>query len=149
MAKTLTMTVRIEGAEDTLRAFRELPKDANNELRDRSMSLARLLAGRAVAAAQSDRSAQAATVAATIRPRRDRVPVIVAGGSKRVGRRRVPAWALLFGAEFGSNRFGQFGKPHGGRRGSFLFGTAEREASTLDREWNKATDEIARKWAGA
>lgn len=145
--KNLVMNVRIEGVEETLRAFRQLPKDANQELRDRSLKLARALADRSSSAAQSDPSPQAAALAGTIRARRDRVPVIVAGGSKRVGRRKVSAWKLLFGAEFGSNRFSQFGKSHQGRQGSWLFGVAEREASTIDREWNAAADEVAAKWS--
>jgi hypothetical protein len=144
---SLTMTVRIEGVEETLRAFRQLPKDANNELRDRAKSLAQTLAGKVKAAAASDPSPQAALLVPTIRARRDRVPVIAAGGSKRVGRKRVPAWAVLFGAEFGSNRFTQFGKPHSGRQGSWLFGVADREAATIEREWNAAADEVARRWA--
>lgn len=145
--RNLTMTVKIEGVEETLRAFRRLPKDANKELRERSMALAQALAGRVQAAAMADRSPQAALLVGTVRARRDRVPAIAAGGSKRVGRRRVPAWALLFGAEFGSNRFSQFRKSHQGRSGSWLFGVAEREGDMIDREWNKAADEVARQWS--
>jgi hypothetical protein len=148
MAKktSLTMTVRIENLDATLKAFRQLPKDANNELRDRAKSLAQTLAGKVKAAAASDQSPQAALLVPTIRARRDRVPVIAAGGAKRVGSRRVPAWVVLFGAEFGSNRFTQFGKPHAGRQGSWLFGVADREQATIEREWNAAADEIAAKW---
>jgi hypothetical protein len=145
--KTLTMNVRIEGVEAALRAFRKLPKDANNELRDRAKSLAQTLAGKVKAAAASDRSPQAALLVPTVRARRDRVPVIAAGGSKRVGRKKVPAWAVLFGAEFGSNKHQQFQKGHTGRKGSWLFGVADREQATIEREWNAAADEIARRWS--
>jgi hypothetical protein len=148
MAKktSLTMTVRIEGLDATLKAFNRLPKDANTELRDRAMSLAQTLAGRVKAAASSDPSPQAALLVPTIRARRDRVPVIVAGGAKRVGRRRVSAWKVLFGAEFGADQYKQFGKPHTGRQGSWLFGVADREQATIEREWNAAADEISAKW---
>lgn len=150
MAKSsLTMTVRIEGARETLRVFKDLPKEASKELRERSMVLAQSLATSAQSAARSDQSPQARLFAPTIKPRRDRVPVIVAGGSKRVGRRGVPTWAILFGAEFGSNSYPQFRKQHSGRDGGPLFQSVEREQDTIDREWNAAADEvIARFTAG-
>lgn len=147
--KSLTMTVRIEGVKETLAKFRQLPKDASDEIRERSMRLAEVLAVKAQAAARSDVSPQAKLVASTIRPRRDRVPVIVAGGSKRVGRRRSPAWGVLFGAEFGANQYPQFGKPHQGREGSFLFPVVEENSELVEREWNAAADDvIARFTAG-
>lgn len=149
MAKktSLTMNLRIDGARETLRAFRDLPKEANDELRDRAQALAQTLAGKVQQAARADQAPQAALLAPTVKARRDRVPVIVAGGAKRVGSRGRPAWALLFGAEFGSNRHRQFRKQHTGKDGSWLFPVADQHQELIDREWNAAADEITAKWA--
>lgn len=148
MAKTsLTMGIRISGARETLKAFNDLPKDANNELRDRSKKLSEMLADKVRQAARSDQSPQSALLAPTVKARRDRVPVIVAGGARRIGSRGRPAWALLFGAEFGSNRHRQFRKQHTGKDGSWLFPVADEHRDLIDREWNAAADEIAAKWA--
>lgn len=148
MAKhDLVMRVRITGVHETLDAFRKLPKEANAELRERSLRLAGVLAEAAKANARVDESPQAQSLIPTVKARRDRVPVIVAGGARRVGRRRRPAWALLFGAEFGSNRFKQFGKRHQGRYGTWLFRAADENEALIDREWNAAADALARKWS--
>ena len=112
MAKTaLTVNMPIEGARETLRAFRKLPKEASQELRERSLKLSETLANRARQAARSD-SPQAALMAPTIKARRDRLPSIQVGGSKRVGRNRKPAYKILFGSEFGSNTLRQSRLPH-------------------------------------
>lgn len=140
---SLTVNVQIEGVRETLAAFRKLPKDASAELRERSLKLAELLADRARAAGRAS-DAQSAIVASTVKPMRDRVPVVQAGGSARIGRHGTPAWKILFGSEFGSS-LPQF-RPHRGRAGYWFFPTVEAEASTIDREWNTAADEVVRKF---
>jgi hypothetical protein len=147
MAKNLTMNVQIEGVQEALKSFRDLPKDTSNEMRDRAKKLAEALAGRVQSAARADDSPQAALMAGTVKARRDRVPVIAAGGARKVGRRKASAWALLFGAEFGSNRYPQFGKSHSGRKGSWLFGVADDNADMISREWNAAADAVIAKWS--
>lgn len=139
-------SLSMEGASETLRAFRQLPKDASQELRARSQRLSELLAEKAQQAASVDRSPQAKLVVPTVKARRDRVPVIAAGGARRVGRGNTPVWQVLFGAEFGADKWPQFGKPHQGRRGSFLFPVAEQNRELVEREWSEAADEITRKW---
>ena len=142
-AKSLRMNVTMVGAEQTLRKFRDLPKDASNELRDASNKLAQELVDPIKRAAASDPSPQAALFAPTVRVRRDRVPSIAVGGAKRVGRRRVPVWQILFGAEFGSNRYAQFGKHHAGNDPEGpVFGVIERERTRIANAWFKAADDI-------
>lgn len=144
---SLTIRVTEEGVLDTLKALNRLPKDANNELRDRAQKLAESLVPKIQSAARADVSPQAALMAPLVKARRDRLPVIVAGGTKRVGRRRVPAWAVLFGAEFGANRFPQFRKAHTGRDGSWLFGVVESERTAIFRAWDQAADAVVRKFS--
>lgn len=148
MARSLTVNVRIDGVRETLRALNKLPKDANNELRDRMQKLAQVFAVKAKLEAQTSPTPQASTVAKTVRARRDRVPVVVAGGTRRLGRRRVPAWKLLFGSEFGSNQYRQFGVRHQGREGLWFFPTVEAEQKTVQREFDKATSEILARFSG-
>jgi hypothetical protein len=139
----LRINMRVDGARETLAAFRRLPKEATKELRQRSVALAESLAGKVKAAATADRSPQAALFAPTVRARRDRLPTIVAGGSSRVGRNKMPAWGILFGGEFGANRYPQFGKPHSGTAGTGpIFGVVQREQGEISRRWNEAADAI-------
>src|SRR5690554_7472824 len=137
------MSVRLEGARETLAAFNKLPKDASKQLRERSLKLATVLADRIKAAAEADVSPQAKLWAPTVRPVRDRTPSIRIGGTRKVGRRRVPARGILFGSEFGSNQYSQFGKPHHGQEPlGTAFGVAHRNSDDIAREWHAAADEV-------
>lgn len=158
-AGSITVTVRINGIHETIRAFNLLPKAANDELRDASLKIAQSMEGKIQRAARAE-SRQAGAVAATVKARRDRVPMVVAGGSKRVGRNRQPASGLLFGSEFGA--FGRFGwysarqfrrskgrpfKPHRGSASYWFYKTVENDTSVIDQQWNQAADDIIRRFA--
>lgn len=159
MAKqALTVRVRISGVQETLAAFRQLPKDASAALRDAAKAIASTVARSARAAGRAT-DAQSAAVSATVKPVRDRVPVVQAGGATRITSNRVPAYQLLFGSEFGANgRYGWYGaskyadsegrqfSPHQGQEGRWFFPTVEREQPHIDRAWGKAADDIIRKW---
>jgi hypothetical protein len=138
--------VSTAGVRETLRAFNALPKEAADELRAASLDLARELAASAAAAGAIEGS-QAALVATTVKASRDRVPAVTAGGTKRLGSRRKPAWKLLFGSEFGSNRFRQFPHLHQGRDGIWFFPTIEHESGRIARRWQHAADNVIRAFA--
>lgn len=140
-SRGFSVSVRIEGVRETLKAFNGLPKEASEQLRDAAGDLARLLATDAKGAALREGS-QAALVADTVKAGRDRVPVVTAGGAKRVGSRRAPAWKLLFGAEFGSNRYAQFPRRHTGTTGIWFFPTIEANAAPIARRWQQAADAV-------
>lgn len=148
MAKGLTINIRIDGLHETLRALNKLPKDANLELKEAAVALSRKLATAAKASGAREGS-QAALVASTVRAARDRVPVVVAGGNKRLGRNKAPAYKLLFGSEFGSNRYQQFHKPHIGKGSYWFFKTIEDHQVEIAKEWMDAADEIIRKFSSA
>ncbi|EHR62630.1 hypothetical protein [Saccharomonospora cyanea] len=156
----LTLNLAIDNVKPTLAAFRKLPKEANNQLRERSKALAELVATRIKAAGLAE-GKQAALVARTVKARRDRVPVVQAGGTKKLGRHQAPAYSLLFGSEFGMNQrtgwyaaaryqrsIGYQYHPHTGRQGAWFFPTAEAQQPMINREWNAAADEILRAFAG-
>lgn len=148
----MKMNVEVTGLKETLRAFNTYGKEANRELRaaageeaDRVIPALVLAAGAA--------SPQAALVAPSIRRRSDRVPVIVAGGSRRARPRtgpgrRVTAGDLLFGAEFGGGRrpgTKQF-PPWVGRTGYWFWPTLRRMLPELRRRYMATLDDLARKW---
>lgn len=146
-SRALTVTVQIDGLRETLAALNRLPKDASAELRQKSLDLSRLLANRAAAKAVAE-GRQGPLVATTVKPKLDRVPTVTAGGaSPRLGRGRARPSELLFGTEFGSHRFKQFGKPHIGRGSYWFFRTIEDEQPAVARAWMEAADEIVRRFS--
>lgn len=158
MPAEFTVKLQITGVRETLKAFRDLPQDANDELRDGSMKLAQSLVPR-VKAAGVAAGAQAAAVAPTVKAKRDRVPVIQAGGAKRVTKNRARAGDLIAGSEFGADgRYGWYARSryrhsdgqqyhaHTGRDGLWFFPTVEGAGPEIDHAWNEIADRIVRKW---
>lgn len=137
--KPLTVTLHVEGVKDTLDKFNELPKEANDAIKDRATEIARPVAERVRSAAKS--RPQDALLAPTVRVRRDRLPVVIAGGAKKVGRNRVPAYKVLFGSEFGSNHLKQF-RPHLGQAGYWFFPTIEDAGREISDAWNQAAGDV-------
>lgn len=154
MGDNLVVRIRLTGVPEMRAAFRRLPKEANRALKDRSNKIATVLAGRIRSSATSS-SAQSAAVAKSVKARRDRVPVVVAGGTVRVtherrsSRGQLPTWAsdLLFGANFGANHLKQFRSHRGaGSDDYWFFSTIKRSQSQIDNEWGQAVDDVAQEW---
>lgn len=158
MAKreTLSVSVSTSGVRQVLRAFSKMSKEANDQIRDRSLALSEGLA-RDVAGAARARGSQAALMASTVKAVRDRVPTITAGGAKRVGQHKAPAHGLLFASEFGMNRksgwyaaaqyrrsAGRQYDPHVGSHSYWFFRTVDVHEPRIAREWNAAADAIIR-----
>ena len=154
-AKALSVSIYTDGIRSTLAAFRKLPAEASENLRDGSLKLSKTLARRVQAAGLAD-SDQAAAVAPTVKAVRDRVPAITAGGPTRVTSSRVPAWKILFGSEFGARRrFGWYAarkysrspgrqyRPHLGRGSYWMFRAVDRSQATINAGWAKVADDIA------
>lgn len=96
-----------------------LPKESQDEIRDKAMPLSQRLAGQLLMFSQSAPSPQTKLVAQSIQAKRDRLIRVDVGGTKKVGRKyggetsksgkskvrqnRAPAGALLWGTEFGSH----------------------------------------------
>lgn len=102
----LRVRIRIDGMRELLRAFDNLPEDAQQIVRDESFTLAEELAGLIVAAGHA-RGGQAAMAADTVKAEKGRAPTISAG-------KRGPKKAkdVLFGSEFGATkRFGWYAAP--------------------------------------
>lgn len=141
----LTVSIRIDGARETLAAFRRLPKEASDSLRQRSMELAQVLVTRVAAGARAD-SPQSALMAPTVKVARDRVPAITAGGSTRVGRNLVPAYKIIFGSEFGSTTLRQY-RPHLGRGSYWLWKTVQQNETEIGAAWDRVAQDIVRSFS--
>lgn len=142
----LTVRLQIAGIRETIQKFKDLPKDANNELRDATEEVSKDLAEKIASEARRD-SKQSALIAPTVKAKRDRVPVVEAGGTKRVGSRRVPAYKILFGANFGATYLRQF-RPHrpGGTDDYFFYSEVEANQSDIADRWTNSADRILQKW---
>jgi hypothetical protein len=140
---------KIEGLDGTLRAFNQYGRDANRELRQAAGVEADRMVAELVITGQGA-SAQAALTAGSVKRRSDRVPVIVAGGTRRLRRRSsATAGDVFFGAEFGGGRrptTRQF-PPWVGRRGYWFWPTIRRHLPDLRRRYIAALDDLAQKWA--
>jgi hypothetical protein len=142
--KDITVRVRIDGLRETIAALNRLPKEADLEIRAAAQELAKDMAAAAAAAGRGE-GRQAALVATTVKAMRDRVPVVNAGGARRLGRNREPAYKLLFGSEFGATRYKQY-KPHLGSGSYWFFRTVDEKQAEISAAWLQAADEIIRRF---
>lgn len=160
----LSIGVEIEGLPSMWKRLNALPKTAQQEMRDAAMAIADDEASRIRAAAAAD-SNQAAAIAKFIKARRDRVPAISAGGTRKAGvSGGAKAGEIFFGAEFGgrhpkkrtsqtkSGRFVmrrttmQF-RPHLGREGYFFFPTLRADQDRMLARYEQALAAIEREWS--
>ncbi len=144
--QSLTIRISISGVREVLAALNQLPKDATVELKAAALELSRHIADEARQAGVNE-GRQAALVATTVRATKDRLPVVVAGGSKKLGRNRQPAYKLLFGSEFGASVLPQY-KPHLGRDSYWFFKTIETNTVEIQKRWLDAADEVIKKFGG-
>jgi hypothetical protein len=84
--------------------------------------------------------------------RSDKAPNFTMGGNKVVTQNGAKAGTLIFGTEFGSDKYKQFPprSPSKGRgnRGWFIFIALERFQPVIVREWLKGYEKIANEWKG-
>jgi hypothetical protein len=160
-----SVTVAIDEAElrAVLRAFNYAGKETSAELRTASVTIAGGLARRLRSAARSPAAPpQAALLAGTVTPRRDRIVTVVIGGARRVGRpyrsratkrkTRAQAGQILWGSETGSDsgkdsrgraytdRFVRPGLPPS--QGYWIEPTADAYGPQARREWWEAVEKI-------
>jgi hypothetical protein len=142
----LTLRVHIEGARETIAAFRDLPKEASAELRSASLRISEVEANK-IRAAASASSGQSALVASGVKARKDRLPSIVVGGATRVGRNKKPLNKIMYGANFGASYLKQF-RPHrgAGDEDYWFFSTAEKDVDRMVDQWGRAVDKVLRRW---
>lgn len=149
----ITVKIRISGARETIAAFRDLPKDASDALRDANQKISEDLAVRVAAAARGS-DAQSALVAPTVKARRDRLPTVQAGGRRRAGsqsrrskgQRPTTASDLLFGSNFGATQLKQFRAHTGGGTDYWFYRTVEANQALIEGQWHDAADRVLKEW---
>lgn len=144
--KALQINIQIEGLRETMRAFRDLPKDAKNELRDEAGKIAADMVEWIQAAARAD-SPQSAALADTAKVVRDRVPALTVGGTAKVTSSRTPAYTILFGANFGARSYRQFREWAGKGKDYFIFVNIDQHAKEIEERWLSAADRIVAAWS--
>lgn len=102
------MGLEVEGLKPFLARLSKLPKTAQAEIREAAQGIADDEARRITAAGRgNDRQSQA--VAGFVKARKDRVPMIAAGGNAKTGvSGGATAGQLFFGAEFGGGSSKRF-----------------------------------------
>jgi hypothetical protein len=116
-----TLAISVEPVEfkNLLRLLGSLPKESQQEIRDRALPLSQRFAGQLLMFANASRTPVAKKVAESLAPKRDRLIRVDVGGPKKVGRKyggekrkggtvvkqgQAAAGALLWGSEYGSHR---------------------------------------------
>ena len=148
-----------------LKVFSVMDKEANYELKNEVYAISAWTAKGIQQAANAHKfyPKQAAIIAATVRPARDRVPTVYIGGSKGRVSGGATAGQLLFGNEFGGDR-NAFGNktafknggfrfpersPREGRgnKGWWIFPELVRMQPTIRQRWKDAVNKVMDNWA--
>lgn len=151
----ISVRLKIDGARETLAAFRTLGKEATAALKDANKEISNDLADKIRDAARAS-DAQSAAVAPSIKVKRDRIPSVAAGGSRLAtkqrrrseGQGKTTAGDLVFGANFGATYLPQFRK-HNGGAGSpdyWFFETVEDNEAAMVKEWTDTADRLLTEW---
>lgn len=141
--------VRIEGADEVIRALRKVPRDAQAAMRHETKDIATSLADFMKADAHGH-SRPAAKAARSVREGNVGFwPVITADNRSK----------LLFGSVFGMKKhtgwyaFPQYRRSIGhqfgpwiGFPGYWFFSSAEKRQPWVQSEWHKAADEVVHRW---
>jgi hypothetical protein len=147
------MTIDVKGATETVRAFSQYGRDANNELRDAAQAQVDKVAP-LIVAAMTSKGGPLELVATSVVSRRDRYPTLKAGGAKAVGGkkkrgRRPRAGDLFFGAEFGGRgrRTTMQFRPWLGTVGYAFYPTLRKHTGDIVDGYRTALNDLAEKWA--
>jgi hypothetical protein len=141
-------SVEIVGLRECLKAFDEYGKEANREVRKAAQEIVRATATEVKERASGLEPMQR-LASESVRAKSDRVPTIVGGGVKRMGKRKNSAGEFWFGAEFGGGGrpTTQMFRPHLGRVGYFFWPTIRKRSDDDLRLYVKALNELARRWS--
>ena len=143
MASPRMFDAYVDGLNDVLRAFRALPKEASNELRDASMTIA---ASHMVPAWRNAALYGAGPwgqrIADSIKVRRDRVPAVQIGGNRKVFSGGATATMVRYPSHSGQARqsFAPF------EATDWMDNVRAYQPAAI-REWTQAVDRVLAKWA--
>lgn len=136
--KSLSINITVDGLKETEAALKKLPPEALEGLIDASWEISQDLAKRIRIAARSQ-GPQAALLAGTVSTDEKTKPAVTIGGSSKVGRKKKPAFKVLFGAEFGATYLPQFRARNTG--GYFIYPTVNEMSDDIAEKWLKAAND--------
>ena len=152
--ESVKIGVRIEGLDQTLKAYNKLDKDGKKAAKDEVVKISQLLAERIRSKAPADKRYQ--NLAVSVRAGRDRVPVITIG---RLANPKVSGGGgpreLVIGMEFGADQAGpnawrfpprtpRLGR---GNAGYWIYPTLRANQDEIVRLWFDAMDRIIEEWS--
>lgn len=153
-ADKVAIGVRVDGIQETIRAFNRLDKEAKKAARAEVQKVAEILAARIRAKAPSDKRYQ--NLAVSIRAGRDRVPVITVGklANPKVSGGGGPR-ELVIGMEFGADQAGPNAwrfpprTPRQGRgnAGYWIYPTIKASQDEIISLWFDAMDRMLKEWS--
>jgi hypothetical protein len=151
---SIGVSIKFEGVNETLKAFKQLDKGASEAAKVEATKIAEYLAARIRAKAPTDRRYQ--NLAVSVRAGRDRVPVIRIGGraNPKVSGGGGPR-ELIIGMEFGADQAGPNGwrfpprtpKLGAGNAGYWIYPTARANQDVIIKMWFDAMDKIIAEWS--
>ena len=142
MASTKQYDLAVDGLNDVLRAFRQLPKDASAELRKASQSIAdRHMVPAWQNAALYYAGPWGPKIADSVKSKRDRIPAVQIGGNRRVFSGGASATMVRWPSDSGEGRnsWAPF------EATGWIGRTRSYQPAAL-REWGQAVDAIVRRW---
>lgn len=139
MGKGVRQGMYIEGLDETIRAFRALPKDVKDASDELVRDVAKFVADETRAAASTPAEVKAA---GTIKAQKWSVSL---GGGGRKDRAGNMALGTEFGGQ-GRKTTMQFRK-HRGRDGYFFWPTIRANSSTIKQMWDDLLEAAAERWA--
>ncbi len=162
---TITVRPDLKDYRGLLKALNQMDKESQFVLKDEVYSISTWTAQgiKQAGFAHPFYPRQAAVVAATVRPARDRVPTVYVGGTKGRASGGANAGQLLFGNEFGGNRNAignQSAFKNGGFRfpprtpregrgnaGYWIFPTLKSLQPEIKKRWFAACNKVMDNWA--
>jgi hypothetical protein len=151
MAKVERNVFQVDGLGETLALMKGWPKEANKELRAEVQRMTGKHARHIAAAASRSSDARVRGQAATVRPKKDRLPTVLVGGARQVKVSRKGknprAGDVLFGTEFGARPGPNDWRFPPAQNSYWLFASLKGRQPALLSEWQQAVTKVARKWA--
>lgn len=134
--QTLQLKIDDRDLRALLATFGKMDDIAKNDMRKIAASISEKVANEVrYAASQSGKPAVNNAIMQSLKiSKSDKAPNFSLGGSPRVTSRGTKAGEILFGAEFGSNKYRQF-PPHLGKTGYFIFPTLRKMQRSILAEW--------------
>lgn len=139
--------VRIVGLNRVLRALKQFPKEASDELRDESQRIAdRRMLPSWKNAAMYNGGAWGAKIAADIKVRRDRVPAVRIGSNSRRFSGGASTNRVRYVSDKGNTGLAGDSTPPAFGSGTGWMGTRQDYKRAALEDWGDALERVVRKW---